>query len=61
MIGCRNGREESASFARQPFFLLDNQVIRFFRLKDRLIILRAVTYVGLWEDVFLGCERLVGK
>ena len=29
----------------QPFFLLDIQVIRIFRLKNRLIILRAVTYV----------------
>ena len=35
----------SASFARQPFFLLDNQVIRIFHLKNRLIILRAVMYV----------------
>ena len=34
-----------ASFARQPFFLLGSQVIRIFRLKNRLIILRAVTYV----------------
>ena len=34
-----------ASFALQPFFLLDSQVIRIFRLKNRLIILRAVTYV----------------
>ena len=33
------------SLARQPFFLLDSQVIRIFRLKDRLIILRVVTYV----------------
>ena len=45
MIGLQNGREEGASFARQPFFLLGSQVIRIFRLKDRLIILRAVTYV----------------
>ena len=45
MIGCQNGREESASFARQPFFLLDNQVIRLFHLKDSLIILGTVTYV----------------
>ena len=44
MIGFRNGREAGASLARQPFFLLDNQVVRVFRLKDRLIILRAVTY-----------------
>ena len=34
-----------APFARRPFFLLDNQIIRIFRLKNRLIILRAVTYV----------------
>ena len=45
VIGFRNGREEGASFVRQPFFLLDSQVIRTFRLKNRLIILRAVTYV----------------
>ena len=34
-----------ASLAHQPFFLLDSQVVRIFRLKNRLIILRAVTYV----------------
>ena len=45
MIGFRNEREEGASIARQSFFLLDSQVIRIFRLKDRLIILKAVTYV----------------
>ena len=45
MIGFRNKREECALFARQPFFLLDSQVVRIFRLKDRLIILRAVTFV----------------
>ena len=45
MIGFRNGREEGALFARQPFFLLDSQVIWIFRLKDRLIILRVVMYV----------------
>ena len=44
MIGFRNGREVGASLARQPFFLLDNQVVRVFCLKERLIILRAVTY-----------------
>ena len=32
-------------FARQLFFLLDSQVIRIFRLKNQLIILRTVTYV----------------
>ena len=45
MIGFRNRREEGASFAQQPFFLLGSQVIRIFRLKDRLIILRVVMYV----------------
>ena len=45
MIGFQNGKEEGTLFARQPFFLLSSQVIRIFRLKDRLIILRAVTYV----------------
>ena len=44
MIGFRNGREAGASLVRQPFFLLDNQDVRVFCLKDRLIILRAVTY-----------------
>ena len=35
-----------ASFVRQGlFFLLDSQVIWIFRLKNRLIILRAVTFV----------------
>ena len=44
MIGFRKGRKACASFARQPFFLLDNQVVRVFHLKDWLIILRVVTY-----------------
>ena len=51
-----------ASFGRRPFFLLDSQVIRIFSLKNRLIILRAVTYVirgrilgpGLWALICLG-------
>ena len=38
-------KEGGVSFAHQPFFVLDSQVIRIFRLKNRLIILRAVTYV----------------
>ena len=45
MIGLQNGREEGVSFARQPFFLLNSQVVRIFRLKDRLIILKVVAYV----------------
>ena len=44
MIGFRNGREAGASLALQPFFLLGNQVVLIFRLKDRLIILRVVSY-----------------
>ena len=39
----RGGGGRGASFARQP--LLDSQVIRIFRFKNRLIILRAVSYV----------------
>ena len=45
MISFQNGREEGVSFACQPFFLLNSQVVRIFRLKDRLIILRVVAYV----------------
>ena len=47
MIGLRigGGGGGGASFARQPFFLLDSQVIRIFRLNNCLIILKAVTYV----------------
>ena len=38
--------ERGTLFERQGlFFLLDNQFIRIFLLKNRLIILRAVTYV----------------
>ena len=44
MSDFRNGREADASLKRQSFFLLDNQVARVFHLKDRLIILRTVTY-----------------
>ena len=44
MIGFRNGSEAGASLERQPFSLLDNQVVRVFRLNDQLIISRAVTY-----------------
>ena len=44
MIGFRNGREAGASLALHPFFLLDNQVVRVFRRKDRLIMSRAVAY-----------------
>ena len=50
MIGFRNGREANASLALQPFFLLGNQDVRVFRLKDWLIFLGAVSYVV--------CERI---
>ena len=44
MIGFRNGREAGTSLVLRLFFLLGNQVVRVFCLKDRLIILRAVSY-----------------
>ena len=44
MIGFQNGREVGASLARKLFFLLNNQVVRVFRLKDWLIILRVIMY-----------------
>ena len=37
--------ERGASFMRHPFFILDSQVIRIFHLNNRLIILRAITYM----------------
>ena len=61
MIGFQNGREEDASFARQPFFLLDNQVIRLFCLKDRLIILRVVTYVVYGRMCFWAARGQSGN
>ena len=45
MIGFRNGRGPCASFVIQPFFLLGNQDVRVFHLKDWLIILGVVSYV----------------
>ena len=52
MIGFRNERGRggggggAALFAGQGlFFILNSQVIQIFRLENRLIILRAVTYV----------------
>ena len=51
MIGLRNrkggggGGGGGGAFSFALFFLLDRQVIRIFRLNNRLIILRAVTYV----------------
>ena len=49
MIGFRNGREAGTSLALHPFFLLDNQVVQVYYLKDRFIILRAVTYEVCWR------------
>ena len=50
MFGFRNGKEVSASLALQPFFLLGNQDVRVFCLKDWLIFLGAVSY--------MVCERI---
>ena len=50
VFGFRNGREANAFLALQPFFLLGNQDVRIFRLKDWLIFLGAVSYVV--------CERI---
>ena len=45
MIGFCNGRESDAFLAFQSFFLLGNQVVRVFHLKDWLIILGTVLHV----------------
>ena len=45
MIGFQNGREARASHALQLFFLLGNQVVGVFHLKNWLIILGAIPYV----------------
>ena len=45
MIGFRGGGAGTLFARHGLFFLLDSQVIRIFHLKNRLIILRAVTYV----------------
>ena len=46
----------ATSFTRQPFVLLDSQVIRIFCLKNHLIILRAVAYV-IRGMVYFRAER----
>ena len=43
MIGFRNERGGGASFVHQS--LLDSQIIRIFRFKNCLIILRVITYM----------------
>ena len=53
VIGFQNEREVGASLALQPFFLLGNQVVRVFRLKDRLII--------LWAILYEVCERICSQ
>ena len=50
-----------ASFERQSFFLLDSQVIRIFRLKNRLIILRTVTYVIHGRMCFRSARDQLGN
>ena len=47
------------SFARQP--LLDSQLIRFFRLKNRLIILRTVTYMIRGRMCFRAAMSQLGN
>ena len=50
-----------ASFVCQSFFLLDSQVIRIFCLKDRLIILRTVTYVIRGRMCFRAMRDQMGN
>ena len=61
VIGFRNGREAGASLALQPFFLLGNQVVRVFRLKDWLIILGVVLYVFCGRIYSSIVKELAGK
>ena len=61
MIGFRNGREAGTSLAFQPFFFLGNQVVRVFRLKDRLIILRVVSYEVCGRICSSIVEKSAGK
>ena len=61
MIGFRNGRKAGASLALQPFFLLGNQVVRVFRLKDWLIILRTVSHVACGRIYSSIVKESVGK
>ena len=61
MIGFRNGREAGASLALQPFFLLGNQVVQVFCLKDWLIISRAVLYVVCGRIYSSIVKESVGK
>ena len=56
------GRGGGASFVRQGlFFLLDSQVIRIFRLKNRLIILRVIMYVIHGRMCFRAARDQLGK
>ena len=47
VIGSQNGKEAGASPTLQPFFLLGNQVVRVFHLKDRLIKIEGSFVQGL--------------
>ena len=61
MIGFQNGREAGASLAHQPFFLLDNQVVRVFQ-PQRLVDYFKGSYIrGFWEDMFSSFKESVGK
>ena len=61
MIGFRNGREANTSLALQPFFLLGNQDVQIFRLKDWLIFLGAVSHVVCRRICFSIVKELAGK
>ena len=50
-----------ASFTRQPFFLMDSQVVRIFRHKNRLIILSVVTYVIRGRMCFRAARDQLGN
>ena len=61
MIGSQNGKEAGVSPTLQPFFLLGNQVVRVFRLKDRLIKIQGIFMQGLWKDKFSSCKEASGN
>ena len=61
MIGFRNGRKVGPSLALQPFFLLGNQVLQVFHLKDWLIILGAVSHVVCRRIYSSIVKESVGK
>ena len=61
MFDSRNGRDVNVSLALQQFFLLRNQDVRVFCLKDWLIFLEAVSYVVCGRICFSIVKESVGK